>query len=141
MPGSSAVLDRGFVTYSNQAKTDMLDVEASAIEEHGAVSAEVAIQMAMGAILHSHAEFALSVTGIAGPGGGSAEKPIGLVHMALARRGEDEVVLVGERRLMLDEAFAEGGRSAVRLATVHAALQALLDAASLPPATREALDP
>ena len=136
VPGSSAVLDRGFVTYSNRAKIDMLDVEAAAIDEHGAVSAEVAIQMALGAIRHSHADLAVSVTGIAGPGGGTATKPVGLVHMALARRGEDEIVLAGEHRLTLGDA---GGRSAVRMATVRAALQALLDAASLPPATREAL--
>ena len=141
VPGSSAVLDRGFVTYSNQAKIDMLGVEADALAEHGAVSAGGASQMGMGAIVHSHAELAVSVTGIAGPGGGTPVKPVGLVHMALARRGEEEVVLVGERRLMLDEAFGEGGRAAVRLAIVRAALQALLDAASLPPATREALEP
>ena len=138
VPGSSAVLERGFVTYSNRAKTDMLDVEPDAIAEHGAVSAEVAIQMALGAIRHSHADLAVSVTGIAGPGGGTAAKPVGLVHMALARRGEDEIVLLAEERLTLGDA---GGRSAVRRATVRAALQALLDVASLPPATRESLDP
>ena len=131
VPGSSAVLDRGFVTYSNDAKIDMLGVEADDIGEHGAVSREVAVQMALGALTHSSAHLTVAVTGIAGPGGGSAEKPVGLVHMALARRGEDEALIEAEARLMLDGAFAEGGRGGVREATVRAALQALLDAVAL----------
>ena len=131
VPGSSAVLDRGFVTYSNDAKLDMLGVEADALAEHGAVSHEVAVQMAIGAVVHSRADLAVSVTGIAGPSGGTATKPVGLVHMAIARRGEEEVELAGEERLLLVEAFEAGGRDGVRLATVRSALQALLDVVSV----------
>ena len=127
VPGSSTAFDRGFVTYSNAAKTDMLDVDAETIAEHGAVSREVAAQMAFGAIRHSRADLAVSVTGVAGPGGGSADKPVGLVHMAVARRGEGEIALAAERRLVLD---ADLGREGVRRATVKAALQALAEAAS-----------
>ncbi len=85
--GSSSVVERGFVTYSNDAKTDMLGVPAQLIATHGAVSAEVAIAMAQGALSHSRAHLALSVTGIAGPGGGSPGKPVGLVHFAAIRQG------------------------------------------------------
>ncbi|MCA1907662.1 MAG: CinA family protein [Magnetospirillum sp.] len=84
--GSSAVVDRGYVTYSNQAKSEMLGVDAHLIVTHGAVSAPVATAMAEGALRHSHAQVAVSITGIAGPGGGSADKPVGLVHFALARQ-------------------------------------------------------
>ena len=129
--GSSAVIDRGFVTYSNHAKSDMLGVELDSIETHGAVSTEVAEQMALGAIIHSPASLAVAVTGIAGPGGGSAEKPVGLVHLAIARRGAERAELVEVRRLMLAAAFENEGRAGVRRATVEAALQALLAAASL----------
>ena len=85
--GSSDVFERGFVTYSNAAKTDMLGVPAALIESHGAVSEQVARAMAEGAVAASRADIALSVTGIAGPGGGSAEKPVGLVWFGRARRG------------------------------------------------------
>lgn len=84
--GSSAVVDRGFVTYSNQAKSEMLGVAEPLIATHGAVSAPVAMAMAEGALRHSHAQVAVSITGIAGPGGGGADKPVGLVHFALARQ-------------------------------------------------------
>jgi nicotinamide-nucleotide amidase len=84
--GSSAVYERGFVTYSNEAKTEILGVAPSLLEKHGAVSEPVARAMAEGAIAHSRADIAISVTGIAGPGGGTAEKPVGLVHFATARR-------------------------------------------------------
>lgn len=84
--GSSAVVDRGYVTYSNQAKSEMLGVAEPLIATHGAVSAPVAMAMAEGALSRSHAQVAVSITGIAGPGGGSADKPVGLVHFALARR-------------------------------------------------------
>lgn len=86
--GSSSVVDRGFVTYSNEAKAEMLGVPPDLIATHGAVSREVAVAMAEGALAHSRAHAAVAVTGIAGPGGGSAEKPVGLVHFALARRGQ-----------------------------------------------------
>lgn len=88
VPGSSAVLERGFVTYSNAAKTEMLGVPADLIARHGAVSEPVARAMAEGALARSEAEVAVAITGIAGPGGGSAQKPVGLVHFGLAVRGE-----------------------------------------------------
>src|SRR5262249_25731989 len=87
VPGSSDVLERGFVTYSNAAKTEMLGVPADVIAHFGAVSRETAEAMANGALAHSLADLAVSITGIAGPGGGSPGKPIGLVHFAAAGRG------------------------------------------------------
>ncbi len=87
IPGASDVFDRGFVTYTNTAKSQMLDVPYWLIEKHGAVSEEVARAMAGGALKHSKASVAVAVTGIAGPGGGSAQKPVGLVHIAAARAG------------------------------------------------------
>jgi len=83
--GSSGMIDRGFVTYSNEAKSEMLGVAMSLIEQHGAVSEQVAREMAEGALRNSRANVSVSVTGIAGPGGGSAEKPVGLVHFGCAR--------------------------------------------------------
>lgn len=118
--GSSAVVERGFVTYSNQAKTDMLGVTETLIARHGAVSGEVAAAMAQGALRHSRAEIAVSITGIAGPGGGSPEKPVGLVHFALARRGHAPQT---HHRV-----FA-GDRDQVRLAAALFALTLLRDAA------------
>ena len=82
--GSSEVFDRGFVTYSNAAKVEMLGIDPSLIDQHGAVSEQVARAMAEGAVEHSAARIAVSVTGIAGPGGGSRQKPVGLVHLACA---------------------------------------------------------
>ncbi|RUY69046.1 CinA family protein, partial [Mesorhizobium sp. M7A.F.Ca.CA.001.13.1.1] len=82
--GSSAVVDRGFITYSNEAKMDMLGVSAATLDAHGAVSRETAIEMATGALTRSRAGLTLAVTGIAGPGGGSAEKPVGLVWFGVA---------------------------------------------------------
>ena len=81
IPGSSDVVERGFVTYSNEAKSEELGVPADLIAAHGAVSEPVARAMAEGALAHSHADLAVSVTGVAGPGGGSAAKPVGLVHL------------------------------------------------------------
>jgi nicotinamide-nucleotide amidase len=98
--GCSSVFERGFVTYSNAAKTELLGVPAEMIAAHGAVSEPVARAMAEGALLRSHADIAVSVTGIAGPDGGSAEKPVGLVHFACARRDnptEHVRMLFGER--------------------------------------------
>jgi nicotinamide-nucleotide amidase len=103
--GSSDVVERGFVTYSNEAKTEILGVDAATIERHGAVSEAVALAMAEGALAHSRADIAVSVTGIAGPGGATATKPVGLVHLGCARRGRATVL---ERRI-----FA-GDRAAVR---------------------------
>src|SRR6476661_4694589 len=87
IPGSSDVVERGFVTYSNAAKTEQLGVPADLIATHGAVSEAVARAMAEGAIAQSRADLAVSVTGVAGPGGGTPGKPVGLVHVAVARRG------------------------------------------------------
>jgi nicotinamide-nucleotide amidase len=114
IPGSSDVLDRGFVTYSNEAKEAMLGVPHDLIAAHGAVSAEVARAMAEGALSHTLAGLSLAVTGIAGPSGGSPEKPVGLVHFAAAHRGTQ--MLHEEHR------FGDVGRSAVRLKSVETAL-------------------
>lgn len=84
--GSSDVFERGFVTYSNEAKQEMLGVSAETLRDHGAVSRQTAEEMARGAIAHSSADVAVAVTGIAGPGGGTADKPVGLVHFAAASR-------------------------------------------------------
>ena len=116
VPGSSDVVERGFIAYSNEAKTEVLDVPRELIGQVGAVSAEVAEAMAAGAIAHSRADAAVAITGIAGPGGGSAEKPVGLVYLGAARRGG---VPSHERH-----DFA-GGRAAVRRASVAAALDLL----------------
>jgi nicotinamide-nucleotide amidase len=117
VPGSSAVLERGFVTYSNAAKSDMLGVPADLIQRHGAVSAPVATAMAEGAIAHSRAHIALSITGIAGPGGGSPGKPVGLVHFARAERGG--ATLHHERN------FEDNGRAGIRRAALDYALTLL----------------
>jgi nicotinamide-nucleotide amidase len=116
--GSSAVVERGFVTYSNAAKTGMLGVPAPLIEAHGAVSESVARAMALGALSRSAAQVSVSVTGVAGPGGGTADKPVGLVHFAAA--GPSGEIHVEHR-------FGEPGRDAVRLASVRVALAMLLD--------------
>ncbi len=119
--GSSAVVDCGFVTYSNAAKTKMLGVPAGLIDSHGAVSEAVARAMAEGAIAHSVADLGVAVTGVAGPTGGTAEKPVGLVHFAAIRRGEPP--------RHARHQFTDTGRAAIRLAATREALamlQALL---------------
>ena len=122
--GSSDWFERGFVTYSNAAKVESLGVDAALIAAHGAVSAEVARAMAAGALAHSPADLALAVTGIAGPGGGSADKPVGTGWLALARCDAAEP---SAERLQL-----EGDRAAVRGQTLARALAALLAAAKRP---------
>jgi nicotinamide-nucleotide amidase len=117
IPGSSDVFERGFVTYSNAAKQENLGVSKVLIDQHGAISEAVARAMAEGAVKHSHADVAVSVTGIAGPGGGSAAKPIGLVHLAATRRSG--ATLHQECR------FGALGRSEVRIKCVEAALSLL----------------
>jgi nicotinamide-nucleotide amidase len=117
--GSSDWFERGLVSYSNEAKTELLGVPASVIAKHGAVSAEVARAMAEGALAHSSADLALAVTGIAGPTGGTADKPVGTVWLALARRGEPAQASLLQLK---------GGRSDVREQTVDRALQAALAA-------------
>ncbi|MDP1912695.1 CinA family protein [Brevundimonas sp.] len=116
--GSSAAVERGFVTYSNAAKTELLGVPADLIEAHGAVSEPVARAMADGALTRSPAEVSVSVTGIAGPGGGSADKPVGLVHFGAV--GPAGAIHVEHR-------FGDLGRDEVRLAGVRVALDLLLD--------------
>lgn len=118
--GSSAVLDRGFVTYSNAAKTAMLGVDPVTLESQGAVSAVTAKHMALGALTHSQANVAVAVTGIAGPGGGTPEKPVGLVHFACAVKGG--------RIMHVERRFGEQSRAAIRQAAVQQALQLLLEA-------------
>ena len=118
--GSSDVVDRGFVTYSNASKSEMLGVSGGLIARVGAVSADVARAMAEGALARSNADLVVAVTGIAGPGGGSAEKPVGLVHFAGARRGG----AIEDLRTVF-----EGDRAAVRLATIDVALDFLHDLA------------
>jgi nicotinamide-nucleotide amidase len=111
--GSSDVVDRGFVTYSNDAKIEMLGVSPVTVDAHGAVSREAALEMAAGALARSHAGIALSVTGIAGPGGGTADKPVGLVWFGLAVTGRDPVA---ERQKFEDRGRAFIRREAVRMA-------------------------
>ena len=120
IPGSSDVLDRGFVTYSNAAKVQMLGVPEALIAAHGAVSEPVARAMAGGALKVSGAGVAVSITGVAGPGGGSADKPVGLVHFAVARTDRPS--------LHREMGFGDIGREAVRLASVRVALEMLLEA-------------
>lgn len=115
LAGSSAVLDRGFVTYSNAAKIDMLGVRRETLDDFGAVSCETAIEMAAGALARSAAGIALSVTGIAGPDGGSAEKPVGLVWFGVAMAGRAPFA---ESRL-----FDNRGRAFIRIETVRTALK------------------
>lgn len=116
LAGSSDWFERGFVTYSNDAKAESLGVPAALLAAHGAVSEPVVLAMARGALLHSHADHAVAVTGIAGPGGAVPGKPVGTVWLALARRG----AAARAWRLQFD-----GDRRAVREQTVAAALQAL----------------
>lgn len=119
--GSSAVVDRGFVTYSNEAKMELLDVQAATLAAHGAVSRETALEMARGALARSHAQLAIAVTGVAGPTGGTMDKPVGLVHLAAVTRTGS--VLHREMR------YGDIGRDGVRLSTVRTALEMLADLA------------
>ncbi|TDR94250.1 CinA family protein [Enterovirga rhinocerotis] len=118
--GSSAVVERGFVTYSNEAKTEMLGVDAALIADHGAVSEAVARAMAEGAVVRSRADVAVAITGVAGPGGGTATKPVGLVHFGLARQGAQTRHL--ERR------YGDLGREEIRRRAVADALGLLAGA-------------
>ncbi len=116
--GSSAVFERGFVTYSNAAKAELLGVPEASLAEHGAVSEQTARAMAEGALAHSRADVAVAVTGIAGPDGGSPDKPVGLVHFAAAR--------TGRKTRHLARVFP-GDRAAVRAATRETALALLAE--------------
>ncbi|PPD37084.1 MAG: damage-inducible protein CinA [Methylomonas sp.] len=114
IPGSSAWFDRGFVTYSNAAKVEMLGVSPETLQQHGAVSAQIARDMAAGVLSHSDAEFSLAVTGVAGPGGGSAEKPVGTVFIAWQQKNRDGIW----KKLSLN-----GDRHSIRVQTAKSALQ------------------
>jgi nicotinamide-nucleotide amidase len=115
--GSSDVVDRGFVTYSNEAKAELLGVPLATLKRYGAVSAQTAIAMAAGALKNSHADIAVSITGIAGPGGGTRQKPVGLVHFAAARRDG--------RRIARKRLYGDIGRRRVRQRSVLEALEML----------------
>ena len=128
--GSSDVFDRGFVTYSNEAKMETLSVSLDVLETFGAVSVAVAWALAHGALQKSHADIAIGVTGIAGPGGGSEKKPVGTVVFALARRGDDPEKAVAET-LTFDP---ELGRTGIRLQAVRVALDLLMPEEAAPPA-------
>ena len=117
IPGSSIVVGRSFVTYSNRAKHEILHVPAELLREHGAVSEEVVRAMAQNTFDMTTAHLTVAVSGIAGPGGGSAEKPVGLVHMATCHEGDV---------IHMKHEFGDIGRTEVRLATVDAAMDMLL---------------
>ena len=118
--GSSDWFDRGFITYSNAAKREVLGVAATTIQQHGAVSEETAREMALGALKHSRAQISVAITGVAGPGGGSDDKPVGTVCFAWAK---GEMALRSERQLLTGE------RTAVRQQSVAIALRGLIDLA------------
>ena len=116
LAGSSQWFERGFITYSNEAKTELLGVRPDFIAAHGAVSVEVAAAMAQGALLHAHADLAVSITGIAGPGGGSLHKPVGTVCFGIAFRDEIHT----EHKL-----FPDTGRDDIRRAALEESLALL----------------
>lgn len=117
LSGSSNWFERGFVTYSNEAKTELLGVDAALITQHGAVSEPVARAMAKGALTHSHAQVAVAVTGVAGPTGGTPDKPVGLVWFGFALPGQ----------ALTEQMNFAGDRAAVRAATVQHALRRLVE--------------
>ncbi|MFT4651020.1 MAG: nicotinamide-nucleotide amidase, partial [Flavobacteriales bacterium] len=116
LAGSSDWFERGFVTYSNESKVEMLGVSESVIEQYGAVSEPVATAMALGALKHSHADYSIAVTGVAGPGGGSDEKPVGTVWIGIA----------GQNRIRTQKFVFDGDREMIRLRTMEAAVEQLL---------------
>ena len=115
--GSSDVMERGFVTYSNEAKSELLDIDMALIVKFGAVSRPVAQKMAEGALNNSRADISLAVTGIAGPGGGSESKPVGLVHFGICARSG--------KPIHVEKQFGDLGRAQIRLKTVDIALKML----------------
>lgn len=117
--GSSDVVEGGFVTYSNFAKMSMVGVDAALLDEFGAVSMPVAVAMAQGALQNSRANISVAVTGIAGPGGGTAQKPVGLVHLAVALKHYSP--------LHYQANFGDIGRAKVRQATVYKALNLIVE--------------
>ncbi|MFN3944464.1 MAG: CinA family protein [Allosphingosinicella sp.] len=127
IPGSSDVFETGFVTYSNEAKMELLDVSRDVLETFGAVSVAVAWSMAQGALERTRADIAVAVTGVAGPGGGTDKKPVGMVVFARARRGADPDEVVADERQ-----FGDLGRGGVRLQAALCALELLLPGALVP---------
>jgi nicotinamide-nucleotide amidase len=126
VPGVSSMLDRGFITYSNDSKREMLGVKAETLDKHGAVSRETAMEMAQGALARSDVDLAVSVTGIAGPDGGSEEKPVGLVYFgAVSRRGQS---------VDAEQRYGDIGRAQVRKHSVLQAFRMLHDLAEKEPA-------
>jgi nicotinamide-nucleotide amidase len=125
LPGSSDVFEVGFVTYSNEAKTEALRVSGDVLETFGAVSIAVAWSMAQGALKRSNADVAVAITGIAGPGGGSEKKPVGTVVFAQAERGADPQHIVADARH-----FENSGRGGVRLQAALCALELLMPGAA-----------
>lgn len=125
IPGSSAVVDRGFVTYTNEAKQQMVGVPSATLASHGAVSRETAEAMAKGALAHAAADLAVSITGIAGPGGATAGKPVGLVHFAAASRSG--------RLIHRERQFGDIGRSEIRRLSVLQAIAMLTELAEQEP--------
>lgn len=117
LPGSSAWFERGFVTYSNNAKLEMLGVNEQTLREHGAVSACTVCEMAQGALAHSHAEISVAISGVAGPDGGTTERPVGLVWLAWCSKGESA---------QAERYQFEGDRESVRQQAVDAALRGLV---------------
>lgn len=120
IPGSSRWFERAFITYSNDAKTEMVGVSRPLLQQHGAVSAEVACAMANGGLQHSRADYCVAVTGIAGPDGGNAEKPVGTVFFAWATHASVQASKVSEMRF-------SGDRHAIRQQSIAYALRELLD--------------
>jgi len=113
--GSSDWFERGFITYSNQAKMELLGVKAETLEQYGAVSLETAREMALGCLSRSHAQYSLSITGIAGPGGGNKGKPVGMVCFGLAKMQKDKIEVI------VDTQYFNGDRNTIReLAAEHA---------------------
>jgi nicotinamide-nucleotide amidase len=118
LAGSSAIFDRGFVTYSNQAKHEMLDVLEETLNEFGAVSEEVVIEMVEGALKHSHADIAVSISGVAGPGGGTEEKPVGMVCFGWMKRGMEPRATTQ---------IFDGDRDSVRAQSVEYSLSGIIE--------------
>ena len=117
LPGSSRIFDRGFVTYSNKAKQEMLDVSKSTLEAYGAVSEQVVAEMAEGALKNSDADISLSISGVAGPGGGTTEKPVGMVCFGWAKRQE---------KTKTDTVYFDGDRDLIRQQAVEFALKGII---------------
>jgi nicotinamide-nucleotide amidase len=129
--GASDVVERGFITYSNASKHELLGVDQEMLDQFGAVSPEVALSMAAGALWRSKADISVAVTGLAGPGGGSAEKPVGLVHFAAAKRVSVSTEQLDFRAIHHMETFGDIGRAEVQVASVAVALTLLQQAVEL----------